>query len=182
MSIRILTKRLTDEALEARKQSKMPQGSQARSVQQADLTTPRKERFNPTTILFSRGQKTSAVLLSAKPNEFRSPGVTESVSALNRPPQKARWTIPGGIAARFGLRDLRALRDSDSVKIQIPESGLSSIGADSAHGLDSVLWTNDLNGEGRDSQALNGGPTSNIEDADSTSEPSVPITIELQSH
>ena len=167
MSIRILTNKLTDEVLDAKKRGGiLPAVPIARSSVNR-VPMPRK---NPATILFGTGQNSAPVSLSSVPN---SSSLIQSVFASSRSTvqRTQRWSIPGGIAARFGMRDANFAEESGS----LPESVFSNQNEN-----DAVPPVGDQPSVGapKASNGLSGNPASNAVDSRLES----PITIELQSH
>ena len=180
MNIRILTKRLTEEVTEATKRGKTLPILPAALVSDSARPKSRTARLDSTTILFVKGPDASAVALSSLPGDLRHLEAGEATTTTQRPrSEAARWSIPGGIVARFGMRSPCKRVENSEIQ-RDPETGSED---GESKPLDPDYTHSDSNGQkSRNSNGVNGVGSPTNGEFIATIERESPITIELQSH
>ncbi len=164
MSIRQLTARLINEAVEAQRRKNNTAAADVSwdSVGHAGL---RKHKVALDQNAFALGgQSTGSDMSPALKVSAEGAWVADSPSTMGiRPrPEKSQWKIPGGIAARFGLggSDPNGEVLDHQEKVHVPELQVGTDVSSSASTTDS----------------------DNREDPQAKEQETTPITIELQSH
>ncbi|MBB27560.1 MAG: hypothetical protein CME25_01490 [Gemmatimonadetes bacterium] len=180
MSIRILTKRLTEEVTEATNRGKMLPILPADPASEPARPKSRIARLDSTTILFGKGQEASAVAMSSIPGDLRHLEAGEAMATTWRPRSEiARWSIPGGIVARFGIRSPGKRVENSELPLD-PETGSED---GESKPLDPDYTHSVSNGEkSRNSNGVNGEDSPTIGEFEASIDRESPITIELQSH
>ena len=162
MSIRTLTARLAEEAIEAHRRQNY---TASRAIDgPEDLALPeRQERGDQGIVVSGRGHiNTSSLLPPAKVELETTPARR---SGIRLPKRRERWSVPGGIAARFGLQTKTDPASGRDIESRQQTSGA----AGSSSEKEAALPT-----------ASDNAPQGDV--AMPEQEEAAPITIELQSH
>ena len=162
MSIRTLTARLAEEASEAHRRQNHT-ASRALDGPLENLALPeRQERGGQGIVVSGRGHIEAGSVL---PPTGVEPETTPARRVgIRLPKRRERWSVPGGIAARFGLQT-----KTDPASGRDIESRQQTSGAAGSSSGEEALPT-----------ASDGAPQGDV--AVPEQEEAAPITIELQSH
>ena len=160
MSIRTLTARLAEEAIEAHRRQNY---TASRAIDgPEDLALPeRQERGDQGIVVSGRGHIEAGSVLP--PTEIKPETTPARRVGTHLPKRRERWSVPGGIAARFGLQT-----KTDPASGRDIESPQQTSGAAKSSSEEALPTASD------------NAPQGDV--AVPEQEEAAPITIELQSH